>query len=187
MNDSAPCIQDKALLAAPGLDDPHFRQAVVFMVRHTDEESFGLIVNRPTEHSLENVLEQAAHARLNRQGWLHFGGPVDGPLVALHDQSDLADIPCSNGIYLTTDRAHLLDVLKRDYANVKLFAGFSGWGPNQLESELATGSWFVSDITSEQVLGDSDNLWKHLLYRVGHQMWSETGFDLGDRSRAGWN
>lgn len=187
MSDSASYTQDKALLAAPGLDDPNFRHAVVFMVRHTDEEAFGLIVNRPTEHSLESVLEQAAHAQLNRRGWLHFGGPVNGPLVALHDQSDLADLACSNGIYLTTDRAHLLDVLKLEHANVKLFAGFSGWGPNQLESELATGSWFVSDITLEQVLGDSDDLWKDLLYRVGHQMWSETGFDFGDRSRADWN
>ncbi|MFN9854113.1 MAG: YqgE/AlgH family protein, partial [Planctomycetota bacterium] len=108
-------------------------------------------------------------------------------LVALHDQLELADLHCIDGLYLTTDRDQLLTLLKRDDAKVKLFAGFSGWGPGQLESELATGSWFISDISPDQVLGDHDHLWKNLLYRIGHAMWSETGFDFGDPARAGWN
>jgi putative transcriptional regulator len=179
--------QGKALLACPYLQDPNFQQTVIYMVRHSEEEAFGLIVNRPTDHSLSGVMEQAAHADLQRRGWLHFGGPVDGPLVALHDQVDLADLHCIDGLYLTTDRDQLLTLMKRDEAKVKLFAGFSGWGPGQLESELATGSWFISDISQDQVLGDHDHLWKNLLYRIGHAMWSETGFDFGDPARAGWN
>ena len=179
--------QGKALLASPYLQDPNFFQSVVYMVRHTEEEAFGLIVNRQTEHSLKSVFDKAANTVLERDGWLYFGGPVEWPLVALHDQPDLADLTCSNGIYLTTDRDNLLPLLHRTEARVKIFAGFSGWGAGQLESELDTGSWFVTDIRLEQVLEDCDDLWKSLLYQVGHQMWSETGYDLGDSSRAGWN
>ncbi|MFN9853744.1 MAG: YqgE/AlgH family protein, partial [Planctomycetota bacterium] len=71
--------QGKALLASPYLQDPNFQQTVIYMVRHSEEEAFGLIVNRPTDHSLSGVMEQAAHADLQRRGWLHCGGPVDGP------------------------------------------------------------------------------------------------------------
>lgn len=187
MSEIEACTQGKALLASPYLQDPNFLQSVVYMVRHSEEEAFGLIVNRQTDHSLKSVFEKAADTALDRDGWLHFGGPVEGPLVALHDQADLADLKCSNGIYLTTDRDNLLPLLQRSGARVKLFAGFSGWGEGQLESELDTGSWFVTDITLEQVLDDCDNLWRKLLYEVGHQMWLETGYDLGDSSRAGWN
>lgn len=187
MSNGSESTQGKALLASPYLEDPNFFHTVVYMVRHTEEEAFGLIVNRPTEHTISSVLEKAANKSFARPGSLHYGGPVDGPLVALHDQRDLADMDCANGVFLTTERDHLLPLMMRDDARVKLFAGFSGWGPGQLESEQATGGWFVSDITLEQVLEDSDNLWKHLLYRVGHTMWSETGFDLGDPSAARWN
>jgi putative transcriptional regulator len=179
--------QGKALLASPYLEDPNFSHSVVYMVRHDPEEAFGLILNRPTEHSIISVFEKAANATLSRTGWLHFGGPVEGPLIALHDQQDLADMECSQGIYLTTERDHLMPLMMRTVARIKLFAGFSGWGPGQLESEQATGSWFVSDIALEQAIGDSDNLWRELLYQVGHAMWSETGFDLGDALRARWN
>lgn len=187
MSEIQHCTQGKALLASPYLQDPNFLQSVVYMVRHTDEEAFGLIVNRQTDHSLKNVFATAADTALNRDGWLHFGGPVEGPLVALHDQADLADLACSQGIYLTTDRDNLLPLLHRMDARVKLFAGFSGWGAGQLESERETGSWFVTDITLDQVLNDCENLWKNLLYQIGHRMWSETGYDFGDSSRAGWN
>lgn len=187
MSEIQDCTQGKALLASPYLQDSNFVQAVVYMVRHNDEEAFGLIVNRQTEHSLKDVFQKAADTHLDRDGWLFFGGPVEGPLVALHDQPDLADLQCTQGIFLTTDRDNLLPLLHRDNAKVKLFAGFSGWGAGQLESELATGSWFVSEISPAQVFDDSDDLWKGLLYRIGHQMWSETGYDFGDSSRAGWN
>ncbi|MCU0710003.1 MAG: YqgE/AlgH family protein [Pirellula sp.] len=179
--------QGKALLASPYLEDPNFSRSVVYMVRHDPQEAFGLILNRPTEHSIVGVFEKAANATLSRDGWLHYGGPVEGPLIALHDQQDLADMACSQGIYLTTERDHLMPLMMRTDARIKLFAGFSGWGPGQLESERATGGWFVSDITLEQALEDSDNLWKELLYRVGHLMWSETGFDLGESYQARWN
>jgi putative transcriptional regulator len=187
MSNKNESTQGKALLASPYLEDPNFFHSVVYMVRHNEEDAFGLILNRPTEHSIISVFEKAAKTTLTRPGWLHYGGPVDGPLIALHDQQDLADMDCSQGIYLTTEREHLLPLLMRTHARVKLFAGFSGWGPGQLESEQATGGWFVSDLTLEQALGDSDNLWKELLYQVGHSMWSETGFDLGDPFQARWN
>lgn len=187
MSDSFDSTRGKALLASPHLEDPNFQYSVVYIVRHNDEEAFGLIINRPTEHSLASVLEQAAHAEIDRRGWLHFGGPVNGPLVALHDQADFADLRCGHGIYLTTDRDHLLSVLTLPDANVKVFSGFSGWGPGQLDSERSSGSWFVSNIGLEQVLGESENLWKTLLDQVGHSMWSKTGFDLGDPTKATWN
>lgn len=187
MSDHLECTQGKAILASPYLDDPNFHQTVVYMVRHTEEEAFGLIVNRPTDHTLSSVMEQAAHVDFDRKGSLHFGGPVDGPLVALHDQVDLADLKCNQGLYLTTDRDQLLQLMNRSKAKLKLFAGFSGWGAGQLESEQATGSWFLSDISLDEVLGESHHLWRDLLYRVGHEMWGQTGFDFGDPSRANWN
>jgi putative transcriptional regulator len=187
MSETVNNTQGKALLASPYLDDPNFAKTVVFMVRHTQEDAFGLIVNRPTEHSIQNVVQAVIEQSSDRTGWLHFGGPVEGPLVALHDQPDLSDLTCSNGVYLTTERDRLLSLLERKHANVKLISGFSGWSGGQLESEMETGSWIVSDIQAAEVLGVLEGLWTTLIHRVGHEILAQSGFPLGDPAKAKWN
>lgn len=187
MNENPSLFEGKALLASPHMDDPHFEQTVVYIVRHSSEDAFGLIVNRPTDHTLPEVLETAADARLERDGFLHFGGPVDGPLVALHDQPDLSDMPCHHGVFLTTDKDRLLPLLKRSDARIKLLAGFSGWSAGQLESEMETGSWLITDVSVDDILGVREGLWRELLFRVGHGVYQHSGFELTDPKRAHWN
>jgi len=187
MSDFTATLEGRALLASPFLDDPNFARSVVYMVRHTPEDAYGLIVNRPTDHLITEVIQNAMDCQLDRKGWLYAGGPVDGPLIALHDQADLADLQCCEGLFLTTNGARMLTLLERSHSKLKLFDGISGWGAGQLESERATGSWLVTDIANADILEGADDLWQRLLHGVGHQILMESGFNLGDPKLARWN
>ncbi len=187
MSNPTKSTQAKALLASPFLDDPNFRQTVVYMVMHNSEHAYGLIVNRPFEQTIASVLEIVTNQTVVCEGRLHCGGPVDGPLIALHDQPDLADFACDRNLFVTTDRENILPLLSRPHARLKLFDGVSCWSGGQLESEMADGSWLVTDIDADDVWGEREQLWTTLLHRVGHQVWSTSGFDLGDPAKAHWN
>jgi putative transcriptional regulator len=180
-------LQGKVVLACPTMEDPNFHRTVVYMVRHTPDDAFGLVINRPTEFDISKVMESITEREFHRAEPMYRGGPVDGPLILLHNFKPLGDFECQSGVYLTSDRERVLDILASKETTLKLFDGFSGWGPGQLENEIATGSWIVSPISADEVFSDQDNLWQSLVHRIGHDVFLASGFPLGDRDKARWN
>ena len=125
------------LVAKPALVDPNFRQTVVLLVQHTEEGAFGLVVNRPVP------VKDLPYP-------IFAGGPCEAQgLFLLHGHADWANGPekqateISPGIYLGD--SSLTDVMKNlpkeKLSRVRMFAGYAGWGPGQLEGELAEGVW----------------------------------------------
>ena len=105
-------------------------------------------------------------------GPLYCGGPVEGPLIALHDQPELGTDECIDGLSMTSDQDKLLKLFVLPTAKLKLFDGFAGWGAGQLEDELETGSWLVADIDADLVLSDDPDMWETLLKRIGQNILS---------------
>ena len=105
-------------------------------------------------------------------GPLYCGGPVDGPLIALHDQPELSSEACIDGLSMTSDQEKLLKLFVLPQAKIKLFDGFAGWGPGQLEEELKIGSWLIADIDADLVLSDGPEMWEDLLKRLGQNILS---------------
>jgi putative transcriptional regulator len=152
------------------MDDPNFFRAVVYLVRHDEEHSFGLIINRPTDFQLEKVVSMVCESKCVHNGPLYCGGPVDGPLLALHDQSHIGGEECVDGLKLCTDQAELMKLFVCKAAKLKLFDGLAAWGPGQLDEELATGSWLVTDIDCDLVLSADNDLWESLVRRIGQNI-----------------
>lgn len=97
-NGSGSKLSGHLLIASPHLTDGNFFRSVVLMIRHDDEGAFGLVLNRPTEQRFHNLIEMSSptsatnsQAASRKDDWIHCGGPVGGPLLALHDLAGVGE------------------------------------------------------------------------------------------------
>jgi putative transcriptional regulator len=154
-------LRGKLLIAAPSLFD-FFRRTVILMVEHNEEGAFGLVLNRASETTVAEavpVLSELAGADQP----VRIGGPV-GPdsVVVLGEFEDPEDSPKiivgDIGVVDPEDGAEL--------RRARVYAGHSGWGPGQLESELEGDAWLVEPASPEDPFR-SDDIWSGALQRRG--------------------
>jgi putative transcriptional regulator len=144
------------LVAKPGLLDPNFRQTVVLVTQTPDGSTVGVILNRPTA---------ARHEATGAP--LYGGGPVmPRTLVALFRSANEPQAPAFHvlqGIWLSMHPA----IVGQLTAPLRLYSGFSGWGPGQLESELRRDGWYVLPANEEIVFrADTAGMWEALVERA---------------------
>jgi putative transcriptional regulator len=156
------------LIASPGLLDPNFKRAVVLITEHNEEGAAGLVLNRPTEAEvseivplLEPLVEDGEHV------WM--GGPVqpNGVLVLgeFLDPEDAA-VPLfgSLGFPSLDDPEDVVPLTTRR----RIFAGYAGWGSGQLEDELAREDWILEPASNDDAFTEApDELWADVLRRKG--------------------
>jgi putative transcriptional regulator len=162
-------IQGQVLIAAPMLCDPNFFRAVVYIAKHDAEGAFGVVLNRPSNMRLEDVIEQARGRRPARSDAIYLGGPVEGPLLALHGQQNLGE-PCTDDIWLTSDDDHLMLLCDQLGIEARFFSGYSGWGPGQLEQELAAGGWLIGPLERDYLFGNPDDIWEDSVKIQGREV-----------------
>jgi putative transcriptional regulator len=175
-NDRPPFTTGSLLVAAPLLDDPPFARSVVLVIDHDEEGAVGLVINRPTSLEVASILP--VWADLADQPRVVFeGGPV-GPesalALALLRGSAVDEDEGRGGIgvrHLTADLC-LVDLdadpddLVPRMGGLRVFAGYAGWAPEQLEDEIAEGAWFVLPAEPFDVFAlDAGRLWARVLRR----------------------
>ena len=160
------------LLAMPQLGDPNFHRAVVLMLEHSDAGSMGIVINRGTQLSLGDLAEQQSLQCIPERARepVFLGGPVEPQRgFVLHDDAEVAEkhmlLP---GLYLSVTLDALTPLLTNPDARVRFCLGYAGWGPHQLEQEMAQGSWLFTEAARAPVLEDSaEGLWDSLLRQMG--------------------
>ncbi len=160
------------LVATPGLEGPTFQRTVIYLVSHTDSGTLGLVLNRPSETPVHNVLPQWTPLAARSQV-VFIGGPMRpdsamcmGVAVGGRLSPDVIGIaPIAGPVCLVdvdTDPADLASTLR----GIRLFGGHAGWSPGQLEAEIEAGSWFVVPGLPDDVLVPPRvDLWFHVLRR----------------------
>lgn len=176
MSDAPLSLTGKLLIAMPGMGDPRFAHTVIFLTSHSDEGTMGLIVNKPaTGVSLSDVLEQLSQdiGPSKRPLSVHFGGPVEtGRGFVLHSdeyRSAMQTLEVEGGFGLTATLDILEDIaLDRGPEKALLMLGYAGWGPGQLEGEIAKNGWLTADASLELVfdLPDAEK-WEAALRSMG--------------------
>lgn len=171
----------RLLVATPPLVDPTFDRSVVLVLAHDAEGALGLVLNRPTDQTtspgLRAWLDRAADPAV-----VFTGGPVDPDaligLVALADSPDDqpneaapdAWAPLTGGL-ATVDLDTDPDDIGVEFRAVRLFRGYAGWGPGQLDDEMDEGAWIVLDCDGEDPFTDRpDELWRDVLRRQGGRL-----------------
>ncbi|MFD0425596.1 YqgE/AlgH family protein [Streptomyces parvus] len=162
-------LTGRLLVAAPALTDPNFDRAVVLLLDHDEEGSLGVVLNRPTPVGVGDIL--ASWAALTGEPDVVFqGGPV-----SLDSALGVAVIPGGEGP-LGWRRVHgaigLVDLetppelLGPALGSLRIFAGYAGWGPGQLEGELTEGAWYVVESEPGDVSSPRpEQLWRAVLRR----------------------
>ena len=147
---------DAILITARGeLQDPFFKEAVVLVTNGLGPGPVGVIINRPTRVPVSRLFPDIeAVAKLNAK--VYFGGPVRPAAVSFVFRAAARPehaIAILEGIYLSTDEDLLRTLLARDKPmdGLRIFAGYSGWAPGQLEAEIARGDWKLEPAKPEKV------------------------------------
>lgn len=166
------------LIAVKGLRDQNFFKSVVLMVEDGENGSMGLVLNRPSDLTVQKVLE--GHFDLPEVDDLVFtGGPVEpNALFILHNagELDLGEKPLIPGLFVGSTAEAFQDVLRRIAAGdstvkFRVFQGCAGWAPHQLEGELNRGDWLTIPATAELILNDDPyTLWDQLAGLASHQL-----------------
>ena len=158
------------LVARPDLVDPNFRQTVVLVTQRPDGSTVGVILNRPTQLELAPLMPGLPAE--NYKDALYFGGPVmRRSVVALFESASAPQSSAFHvlrGVYMTMQNENLARLLENnDAARYRIYVGFSGWAPGQLESELQRDGWYVLP-ADPQVLfrADTRGLWEELVARA---------------------
>ena len=110
---------------------------------------------------------------------VHFGGPMAGPVVALHRQESLADAEAGAGVYLAAQKQHLEKLVRGNTGEaMRLIIGHAAWKGGELEAEIAAGLWYLLPATPDRVFAADDSMWAHLIMAgVGHSLASWVGVD----------
>src|SRR5262245_16121363 len=159
------------LVARPELADPNFRETVVLVTRHPGGGAVGVILNRPTPLRVNQLLpeHQAFRERADR---IFSGGPVSPRNVVAvfrakeRPEAALRVLP---DVYLTLDGVVLDELLRRPDAprELRVYAGYAGWAPGQLEAEIARDDWYVLEPDADTIFrADPATLWRDLMRRA---------------------
>jgi putative transcriptional regulator len=158
------------LVAEPALLDPNFRRTVVLLCDHNDEGSFGLILNRPTELHLDEVLAES----IALDAPLYFGGPVQtDTLHYLHAYADEVEeaVAVLDGVGWGGPFEEIIEQVQRgalDAGGFRFYVGYSGWGAGQLAEEVDEGGWIVLPGSDAAVFGDDPTaLWRGVMRSLG--------------------
>jgi putative transcriptional regulator len=155
-------LSGQLLIASPSMAD-YFHRTVILVVEHSDEGAFGLVLNRPSETTVGEASPELAEL-IGEEHLLHVGGPVQpNAVTAIGEHSDPGE---ASKLIVGTVGMVDLDA-PPELARVRVFAGYAGWGPGQLDGELEQDAWIVDDAHPDDPFGGDGDLWAAVLHRKG--------------------
>lgn len=158
------------LIADPFLKDPNFLRTVVFLCEHKEEGSFGFVLNRQFENTLDELIPELGSFRLP----VYYGGPVQQDTIHfLHQYPE--DIPGGievlKGVFWGGDFDQLVEKIKTgliDPGKIRFYIGYSGWSNGQLADELKEKSWLTVKATRKLIFHNNyEEIWKDSLKQLG--------------------
>lgn len=163
-----------ALVAAPGLSDPNFRRTVVLIIDHRDSGTLGVVLNRPSEVPVGEVLPSWGRHATGPQS-LYVGGPIEqraalclAALPAGTDAETVSGVIGLRGPLALLDLDSDPDLLAPQVRGLRVFAGYSGWDSGQLSVEIERGDWVVVPALPDDLLVPAEvDLWGLVLRRQG--------------------
>ena len=159
------------LIAGRELVDPNFEKTVVLVTHPRQGAPFGVIINRPLTDRLSEIMPDQPSLK-GRKEVLYFGGPVarQGLVFLVRSANPPPNaVMVLPDVFFTADTDLIENLLKRPnpLEGLRVFAGYSGWGPGQLQREMARGGWHVAPADSKTVFDkDPKSIWPELIERA---------------------
>ncbi len=161
-------LKGQLLVSTAALQDPSFRHTVVLVGEHNAEGALGVVLNRPLNLTVGEAIPPLG-TLVGAEATLFQGGPVqpESPvLLAEFSHPELSDLPVFGAVGFLV--GEVSTEVKPGIRRARIFAGYAGWGPGQLEAELEEGSWIVDPAKEDDVFTESPELlWSRVLRRKG--------------------
>ncbi len=167
----------RLLISEPSLQDVFFKKSVVLLAEHNEEGSFGLIINKPVNVRLPEVVKDLQDFNVR----LFLGGPVKtDSLFFIHTLGEMVkgSLKILPGIYWGGDLDQVRDLMKSGQLsenNIRFFIGYAGWASEQLDEEMKINSWVVAETNENQIITeDPEHLWQKLMKAMGqdYEIWA---------------
>lgn len=161
----------KLLISEPFLADPNFKRSVILLTEHGEQGTIGFILNQPSNLVVKDLIPDLWEADFP----VFIGGPVEGDTIHFihrcYDKLNSGE-EIAEGIYWGGNFETLKVLINNnsiEEEEVKFFLGYSGWGLNQLEDELTTNTWIVSDQYYQDTVfsQNEEELWKEVIINLG--------------------
>ncbi|NJD20446.1 MAG: hypothetical protein FIA95_14340 [Gemmatimonadetes bacterium] len=161
-------LRGRLLISSGNLFDPNFRHTVVLVGEHNEQGALGVVLNRPLDVTVAEAVPVLG-ALVEPEELLFQGGPVQPSspvLLAELAHPELADVLVFGTIGFLV--GEVPEDVRPGIVRARVFAGYSGWGPGQLEREMEQGAWILEPAQQEDVFTDApDLLWSRVLQRKG--------------------
>ena len=160
------------LLSMPQLQDPNFARTVVLLCEYAPEGAFGLVLNRPTDVEASSAVKLEPPLSAGNGLRLWIGGPVEpqrGWIIVDRDPESTDARRIVDGVYLSSSPLLLRRVLETDpQPRARVLAGYAGWGPGQLDDELAESSWLIASVEPDLIFDvEASHMWETAIRRLG--------------------
>lgn len=173
----------RLLIADPSiLNDSSFNRSIILLSEHTNNNSVGFILNRPLEYTIQDILPE-----ISCDFTIYQGGPVEQDnLYFVHRIPELISnsIEIGNGVFWGGNFESLKYALIHNLISendIRFFLGYSGWKKNQLQREINSKSWFVSENDYENIFSiKNDTIWREKLLEKGgnYKLWANAPSDI---------
>ena len=161
------------LIAPPVVADENFNRSLVLILQHDEEGAIGLITNRPTNSELDELWEAMTGSPFPGEGVLHVGGPVEGPVMVLHTRAEYSEQRVLSGVYVSSQKSNLVKLISKKVLPYRVFAGYAGWQPGQLEAEIKAGGWLTTPASACDIFTPCEDPWKSMCQRLGDHVLKE--------------
>lgn len=159
------------LIASTELVNDFFAQSVVLLLQHSESGAAGIVLNKPSEISIDTIWPELAQDSIAPSALtINIGGPCEGPVVALHSSPELTEVAVLPGVALAVQAEAIKSLIQQSHQQVRLYSGYAGWSPGQLENEVERGGWYSTRATSELVFMDPFDVWRRACDKFGENI-----------------
>ena len=163
-------LAGQLLIAVPELPDANFFRSVVLVLQHNEDGASGVVLNRPSDVTVSKVWDEISEEVCASDLPVNVGGPVEGPLIGLHSSLALGEVQILPGLLMSLRRENLNQLVMQEAHAYRIYSGYAGWGPKQLDSEVERGGWLTMPAEYDHVFESPDSLWKSVCEHVGHKI-----------------
>ena len=173
MSESPAATSPILLLSMPQMADPNFARTVVLLCDYTDQGAFGLVVNRQMSEPAWTLIKTDPPVRVDPEVRLWMGGPVDPQrtwvLMSEPQGPDEEQREICEGVLLSVSHELTLQMLQAPPSTkARVVVGYAGWGPGQLDREIAASGWLTMTVDSQLIFGvPADQMWETAIRRLG--------------------
>lgn len=157
------------LVASPALKGTPFHKTVVIILQHSREGTFGVVLNRPANEQIKCAWQKLIGNDASDR-FIVQGGPIGGPVFAIHQEQQLAELEIPGGIFVSVESEKFHQLVDNEQSHYRIVFGVAGWENGQLDDEIDEGLWFTLDGDAEQVFDDPTWMWEKSLRRYGQQL-----------------